>query len=331
MDAFKRRVSVPPDMPLPTPNVTPCRPLSNTTNVDPGCRGNFCAIAALPTPPQDAGCKRRIAQLDETPSKRPKVVTAPTAEDFCEGGDVDMGVFGIVNNKTCRHTMLHLLRTASLHPPNVPARTILPSRRILQSFVSSHKSDVYTCHSLTSSQFVTQPYACAYSNGAKRCDTSLLAVATEEGSVMILNTSKRQDWEFESQRTIFQPHYNGIFDIKWNLDDSVLATASGDKKNSPRFGGNTASHTSPSRPLEHCQMYCMEPITSRSSEHGKSRWKYLPLGFTGRYRSRKYPNKRKCLTVGPGYGHRCRPRAREEQARKEKNHTLAKKCHWLAL
>lgn len=47
---------------------------------------------------------------------------------------------------------------------------------------------------------------------------------------MILNTSKRHDWEFESQRTLFQPHYNGIFDIKWNLDDSILATASGDKR-----------------------------------------------------------------------------------------------------
>ncbi|KAI6164951.1 WD40-repeat-containing domain protein [Pisolithus thermaeus] len=146
--------------------------------------------------------------------------------------------------------MFHLLRTASFRSPIVPTRTIrtlnfcraafilqnsihshpVPSRRILQSFVSSHKSDVYTCHSLSNNHFVTPPYACAYSNGAKRSNTPFLAVATEEGGVMILNTSKRQDWEFESQRTLFQPHHNGIFDIKWNLDDSVLATASGDKR-----------------------------------------------------------------------------------------------------
>ncbi|KAI6101563.1 hypothetical protein EDD16DRAFT_388555 [Pisolithus croceorrhizus] len=155
-------------MPLPTPNVTPCRPLSNATNVDPGSRGSFCAIAALPTPPQDVGCKRRNLQSDETPSKRPRVVTDPIAEGFCEGSDVDMEVFDIVNNKTRRHTMFHLLRTASFRSPIVPTRTILPSRRILQSFVSSHKSDVYTCHSLSNNHFVTPPYACAYSNGAKR-------------------------------------------------------------------------------------------------------------------------------------------------------------------
>jgi denticleless len=33
----------------------------------------------------------------------------------------------------------------------------------------------------------------------------------------------------EPQRTTFQPHENGIFDVKWSLDDSLLATASGDK------------------------------------------------------------------------------------------------------
>ncbi|KAI6151826.1 WD40-repeat-containing domain protein [Pisolithus tinctorius] len=211
-------------MALPTPNVTPCRPLSNATNIDPASRVGF-ATAVLPTPPQDVGCKRRIAQPDDTPSKRPRVVTAQNTED-----DVDMGGVEVVNSRTRRQTMFNLLTTASFRSPIGPTRTILPSRRILQSFVSSHKSDVYTCHSLSDSHFVTPPYACAYSNAAKRNSTPFLAVATEEGSVMILNTSKRHDWEFESQRTLFQPHYNGIFDIKWNLDDSILATASGDKR-----------------------------------------------------------------------------------------------------
>jgi denticleless len=32
----------------------------------------------------------------------------------------------------------------------------------------------------------------------------------------------------EKQRTTLQPHDNGIFDLKWNHDDTLLATASGD-------------------------------------------------------------------------------------------------------
>lgn len=39
------------------------------------------------------------------------------------------------------------------------------SRNILQSFVSSHTSDVFKCHSRTVDSFLTPPYACAYSNG----------------------------------------------------------------------------------------------------------------------------------------------------------------------
>jgi denticleless len=33
----------------------------------------------------------------------------------------------------------------------------------------------------------------------------------------------------EPERFIFQPHDNGIFDIKWNLSDDLLATCSGDQ------------------------------------------------------------------------------------------------------
>jgi denticleless len=33
----------------------------------------------------------------------------------------------------------------------------------------------------------------------------------------------------EPERLIFQPHNNGIFDIKWNLSDDLLATCSGDQ------------------------------------------------------------------------------------------------------
>lgn len=59
---------------------------------------------------------------------------------------------------------------------------------------------------------MTPPYACAYSYskriqrlnrefhpcyrlGAKSCGVPLLAVATEEGSVSVLDTSKRREWD----------------------------------------------------------------------------------------------------------------------------------------
>lgn len=59
---------------------------------------------------------------------------------------------------------------------------------------------------------MTPPYACAYSYGkklnvkkdihpccrvdAKGCGVPLLAVATEEGTVSVLNTSQRHEWDF---------------------------------------------------------------------------------------------------------------------------------------
>lgn len=33
----------------------------------------------------------------------------------------------------------------------------------------------------------------------------------------------------EPSRTTFQPHFNGIFDVKWNIDGTSLATCSGDQ------------------------------------------------------------------------------------------------------
>ncbi|KAI0637884.1 WD40 repeat-like protein [Trametes polyzona] len=104
----------------------------------------------------------------------------------------------------------------------------VPTRSILQSFVSSNKSDVYKCHSVYDEVFVNIPYACSYSNAAKRGGTPHLAVATEQGTVDILNTAKRDDWDVEPQRVTVQPHANGVFDVKWSPSDTLIATASGD-------------------------------------------------------------------------------------------------------
>lgn len=42
---------------------------------------------------------------------------------------------------------------------------IASTRPILQTFVSSHKADVFKCYSATPDSYLTPPYACAYSNG----------------------------------------------------------------------------------------------------------------------------------------------------------------------
>lgn len=74
-----------------------------------------------------------------------------------------------------------------------------------------------------------------------------MAVATEHGTVDVINTTKRQEWDqgkttsnfgakdpssyldtLEGARSTLEIHDNGIFDIKWSPDDRVLATASGD-------------------------------------------------------------------------------------------------------
>lgn len=86
----------------------------------------------------------------------------------------------------------------------------VPTTRVLESFVSSNMSDLFKCHSLCADSFLTTPYACAYSNGkysfllsytmlkrllqgSKAGRESLLAVATEEGTVSLQSTHKRQD------------------------------------------------------------------------------------------------------------------------------------------
>ena len=44
---------------------------------------------------------------------------------------------------------------------------IAPTTSILRSFVSSNLLDLYKCHSLSANQFLTTPYACAYSHGTR--------------------------------------------------------------------------------------------------------------------------------------------------------------------
>ncbi|KAI0796468.1 WD40 repeat-like protein [Abortiporus biennis] len=88
---------------------------------------------------------------------------------------------------------------------------------------------MFKCHSVDINSFTSIPYACSYSNNAKRGGSPLLSVATEQGVVYILDTRKREDWDCEPQRISFQPFANGIFDVHWSPDDTLLATASADR------------------------------------------------------------------------------------------------------
>ncbi|KAJ7638550.1 WD40 repeat-like protein [Roridomyces roridus] len=110
--------------------------------------------------------------------------------------------------------------------PRLPFVSTLP---VLQSLVSSNKSDVFRCQSVLENSFLTPPYACSYSHSARSGGAPLLAVATEQGTVYVINTSKRNEWDPEPVYTTLQPHNNGIFDVKWNGDDTLLATGSGDR------------------------------------------------------------------------------------------------------
>ncbi|KAJ6599326.1 WD40-repeat-containing domain protein [Mycena vulgaris] len=119
--------------------------------------------------------------------------------------------------------------TAQRQPVSTSRRPFHSSRPILQSFVSSNKSDVFRCQSVVEGSFLTPPYTCSYSHSARSGGAPLLAVATEQGTVYVVNTSKRKDWDPEPVHTTLQPHDNGIFDVKWNMSDRLLATVSGDR------------------------------------------------------------------------------------------------------
>jgi denticleless len=52
-----------------------------------------------------------------------------------------------------------------------------------------------------------------------------IVVGLNHVNSMVIDTDLNQ----EPARVTLEPHDNGIFDIKWNADDTLIATASGDK------------------------------------------------------------------------------------------------------
>ncbi|KLO12843.1 WD40 repeat-like protein [Schizopora paradoxa] len=184
--------------------------------------------------PNASGSLKRGAETDcedEASGKRMKSGKTAT-EEVCDTDNKDDKMVkreeSRIPHRPQRRDLFSSLTALRTGNP-VARRTFnFPTIRILETFVSSHKADLYKCHSLSAAAFLTLPYACAFSNGSKRGESSTLAVATEHGTVDIIKTTKRREWGQEGARSTLEIHDNGIFDVKWSPDDRVLATASGD-------------------------------------------------------------------------------------------------------
>ncbi|EJD01031.1 WD40 repeat-like protein [Fomitiporia mediterranea MF3/22] len=217
---------------------SPRQPFSDLTN------------DAFVTPNSPSRAKRRADDCDGV-NKRIKCSDAETETKF-EGGssevDIDMLDVDVVRPLPRRQRPGVYGALQALRMGNPGARRFLsfPTLKTLESFVSSNKADIFKCQSIDANSFLTPPYACAFSNASKRGQSLTLAVATEQGTVDILNTKKRQDWDPEPSRTTLQIHNNGIFDVKWSPSDARIATASGDRTvaiTDPNSSGGTALYS----------------------------------------------------------------------------------------
>ncbi|KAJ7688476.1 cell division cycle protein cdt2 [Mycena rosella] len=221
---------------MPVSKSSPSQPrgaFGERTNLQtPGPLDASSSIKSWLAGPKRAQCKRPSNENDGGDRKRVKISSeernSPCGSDsdaYESDSDVEM----------MQHAPCHRLKTASLNsasqrpPVAISRRPFVSTWPILQSFVSSNKSDVFRCQSVLDGSFLAPPYACAYSHSARSGGTPLLAVATEQGTVYVVDTSKRKNWDPEPVVTTFQPHNNGIFDVKWNMSDTLLATVSGDR------------------------------------------------------------------------------------------------------
>ncbi|KAM6495599.1 WD40 repeat-like protein [Amanita muscaria] len=230
--------------------------LDDCTNTDvpetPTHRHHGKRVAScLPTPPAtrkrvDRGTKRRTCTDNNASAKKRvklvkgKIEDDPFLDSDSSSGDSSeyestsedeggMSALEAQRSARAREVNARFLRMRACINPLEAFKCLSVSKRpILASFVSSHKSDVFKCQSLNGHTYLTPPYACAYTHDAKMGGRPLLAVATEQGAVHILDTTKRKDWDVEPPRTTFHLHENGIFDVKWNISDTLLATSSAD-------------------------------------------------------------------------------------------------------
>src|SRR6266576_2296550 len=60
--------------------------------------------------------------------------------------------------------MHHLVWIFIIHARKDAEYIPVPTRIILQSYISSHKSDMFKCESANESTYLTPPYACSYTH-----------------------------------------------------------------------------------------------------------------------------------------------------------------------
>ncbi|KAK0230533.1 WD40-repeat-containing domain protein, partial [Armillaria fumosa] len=177
---------------------------------------------ALPTPPKSTSLKRSV-QESSCPRNRKRSKPLEDEKDICEEG-------GLVDVPFRRERIRGTTRSHGYLAIRTGNRTYdVSTRHILESFVSSNKREVFKCQSAGIDYHLTPPYSCSYSHASRRGESSLLAVSTEQGTIHIINTTKRDPWDPEPLRTTIQAHDNGVFDVKWDDSDTRLATASADQ------------------------------------------------------------------------------------------------------
>ncbi|KAI0303171.1 WD40-repeat-containing domain protein [Russula brevipes] len=226
---------------LPTPSSSPQRDvLVDCTNVTSDPIHNF---HNLPTPPAHGSSKRsRPANDGGARLKRLKFNIGKAR--LCEEGESDGASVDSSESEEeeedssvapsapvvrRKRTIFHAKTALSMSHPGVTCRPLpLPTRSLLRAYVSSHKTDVFACDSGRADSFLTPPYACAFTNAAKRGAVPHLAVATEQGTVYVWDTSRREELGPAPNRVDLDIHENGIFDLQWSPDDTSLATCSGD-------------------------------------------------------------------------------------------------------
>lgn len=178
---------------LPSPSSSPRVILENRTNVfrTPTHRK---ASLGLPTPPGDAPAKRRVVSDGtgrRTKRFKPDVTededTSSESEEGEDESDMEMEDIASIQARMRRHTVFQQgVRAVMGNPANTKVENgvqdydytfreikvhgfvTVSTRLILQSFVSSNKSDVFKCQSTDVNAYLTPPYACSYSH-SKSC------------------------------------------------------------------------------------------------------------------------------------------------------------------
>jgi denticleless len=183
---------------FPSPSSSPRPAFANRTNVYQNS-GNTIAPPkswfSLPTPPEHGKVKRPSTAADGRLKKRVKLCLDnkgskdPITHEESDGdSDVEMEDMAIVRAKARNSSTFQMRRNAAMARPSgrlrqpdcntihfiphvhisfnlTPIIVAVSTRLILQSFVSSHKSDVFKCQSTNVESQLTPPYACSYTHG----------------------------------------------------------------------------------------------------------------------------------------------------------------------